>query len=106
MAAAENTICVVPELAVVPVFRTVTVHVPLGVDDVRASACATHGEPPSPIDMLRSTERDAADAETGTPAIKRAAPAKIAANRDIPTRVLTGRTGFRIGPPRHHTPNP
>jgi hypothetical protein len=58
---------VVPELADVPVFRTVTVQVPLGGEVVDAFARATHGDPPSPTDMTISTaEEEAADAEEGT----------------------------------------
>ena len=52
---AENTTCVVPELAEVPVLRTVKVQVPLGVEVVPGSCRATNGDPPSLSDMLRST---------------------------------------------------
>jgi hypothetical protein len=47
------------------VFRTVTVQVPLGVDVVDASAWATNGEPPSPMDMTMSTAGEAAEADAG-----------------------------------------
>jgi hypothetical protein len=60
---ASTCTCVVPELAEVPVFRTVTVHVPLGVDVVCQSDRATHGTPPSPTDMTMSTPGGAAATE-------------------------------------------
>src|ERR1039457_5977341 len=50
-----NWTWVVPELGAVPVFRTVTFQVPLGVVDVPASFWATNGDPPSLTDMLRLT---------------------------------------------------
>src|SRR5437667_51586 len=61
----SNSTWVVPELAAVPVFRTVTVHVPLGSDDGPAFCCATNGDPPSLTDMIMSTADEAADAEAG-----------------------------------------
>src|SRR5690242_2360816 len=65
MSARPKSTSVVPELAAVPVLRTVTVQVPLGVDVGLASFCATNGAPPSPIDMTRSTAEEAADAGAG-----------------------------------------
>jgi hypothetical protein len=56
---ALKVIWVVQELALVPVFRTVTVQVPLGVEAVPRLAWATHGDPPSPSDMIMSTTADA-----------------------------------------------
>ena len=59
-------IVVVPELADVPVFRTVAVQVPLGVDVVDASACTTNGDPPSSTDMVISAAEEAVNADAGT----------------------------------------
>ncbi len=56
---------VVPELAEVPVFRTLTVQVPLGAEAVDASLWATHGDPPSLTDMIMSTADEAPDAGAG-----------------------------------------
>ena len=61
---ALKLIVVVPELADVPVFRTLAVQVP--VDVVEASACATNGDQPSSTDMVISAE--------GRPPMRKQAP--------------------------------
>jgi hypothetical protein len=84
---------VVPELAEVPVLRTVTVQVPLGVELVPGSCWATNGDPPSPIDMIRSTAEAAADAgvDADTKAVaSRAAHVVATANARLVARMRTG----------------
>jgi hypothetical protein len=56
---------VVPELAAVPVLRTVTVQVPLGGEVGPAFCCATNGDPPSLTDMIMSTADGAPEADAG-----------------------------------------
>ena len=55
----------VPELAAVPVLRTVTVQVPLGGEVGPAFCCATNGDPPSLTDMIMSTADDVPEADAG-----------------------------------------
>jgi hypothetical protein len=75
---------VVPELAEVPVFRTVTVQVPLGEDVDDASFCATNGDPPSLTDIIMSTAGEAVAAGAGVMfTARRTTHAKATANARV-----------------------
>jgi|SRR6185437_61648 hypothetical protein len=97
---ASSWIVVVPELADVPVFRAAMVQVPLGVDVVCASFCATHGDPPSSIDMTKSTdEAGAADAAAGTRLKAKAMQTQSAATARFAACVCARLNRFNMGTP-------